>query len=70
MGGAQRYPSIQRKQFSAMWNLRMNISTYLVLGKKAEVLINEWSSHVAGLSTDIIKARAVFRNMKTLLSRK
>jgi len=53
-----------------MWNLRMNISTYLGYGKKAEVLINEWSSHVAGLSTDIIKDRAVFRNMKTLLSRK
>jgi len=52
---------MQRKQFSAMWNLRMNISTYLIYGKKkAEVLINEWSSHVAGLSTDIIKARAVF----------
>jgi len=39
-------------------------------GKKAEVLINEWSNHVAGLSSDSTKARAVFHNMKTLLSRK
>jgi hypothetical protein len=38
-------------------------------GKKPEVLLNEWSSYVAGLSADTAKARAVFHNMKTLLVR-
>jgi hypothetical protein len=39
-------------------------------GRKAEVLLNDWSSYVTDLSTDTGRARAVFHNMKTLMRRK
>ena len=62
--------SYGKEKFIKLYNTSFDAIDFAGLyGKRPEVLVNEWLSHVTELSSDAAKPRAVLQNMKRLLRR-